>query len=95
MIKSVGASGANINGPSPRKTQERAQITFPKAGGKELLSEEKTSGSSKLLVAGAKAAANIRSIVEEENGAVRLNADGDRLEVSQRAITLAKEKIYS
>ncbi len=95
MIKSVGASGAHVGSPSPRKTQERAQTTFPKVVGNEILSEEKASSSSKLLVAGAKSAANVRSIIEEENGVVRLNADGDRLEVSERAISLAKEKIYS
>ena len=32
---------------------------------------------------------------DEENSVVKLNADGDRLEVSKRAISLAKEKLFN
>lgn len=95
MIKSVSAGGSNIGVFSPGRVQERTQTPFPKLGGKELLGEEKTGESRKLLVAGAKMTADVQSIIEEENGVVRLNADGDRLEVSQRAISLAKERVYS
>lgn len=95
MIKSVSAGGSNIGGPSPRRVREQTQTPFPKLGRKELLGEEKTGDSRKLLVAGAKMTMDIQSIIEEENGVVRLNADGDRLEVSQRAISLAKERVYS
>ncbi len=94
MVRPVGTSGTNINGPSPRKTQERTQTTFPNVGGKGLL-EEKTEASSKVLMAGARPTRNILSIMEEEQDVVRRNADGDRLEVSRRAISLARERIDS
>ena len=43
---------------------------------------------------GVKLAPHLQSIFDEENGVIRLNADGDRLEVSKRAISLAKEKLF-
>lgn len=95
MIRSVGPGGTNINTPSQRGTQERTQTKFPKVGANELQEDEKTKGFSTPLMAGAKLTGNVQSIIDEEYDVVRLNADGDRLEVSRRAISLAKEKIYS
>ena len=95
MVRSVGPGGTNINTPSQRRTQERTQTTFPKVGANELREDEKTEGSSKPIMAGAKLTGNVQSIIEEEYDVVRLNADGDRLEVSRRAISLAKAKLYS
>ena len=43
---------------------------------------------------GVKAKAELKSIFDEENGVVKLNADGDRLDVSKRAISMAKEKLF-
>lgn len=44
---------------------------------------------------GVKPAPHLQSVFDEENGVIRLNADGDRLEVSKKAISLAKEKLFA
>ena len=94
MIRSVGVGGSSVNNQPPRRPQQAPQTPFPDISG---LGDERTSGAAKAqqsVMVGVKPAPHIKSIFDEENGVIRLNADGDRLEVSKKAISLAKEKIF-
>ena len=99
MIRSVGAGSAGLNNQTRRKTQPEANMPFPKIDGndqvgaaKEGLSEVKKEPQT--MMVGVKPKAQLKSIFDENSSVVKLNADGDRLEVSKRAITLAKEKLF-
>ena len=94
MIRSVGVGGSSVSNQSPRRSQQAPQTPFPDISG---LGDAKSSASTKAqqpLMVGVKPAPHLQSIFDEENGVVRLNADGDRLEVSKRAISLAKERLF-
>ena len=91
MIRSVGVGGSNVNNQSPRRPQQVPQSPFPDISGLNV--GEKSTASTKAresIMVGVKPAPHLQSIFDEENGVVRLNADGDRLEVSRKAISLAK-----
>ncbi|WP_431028932.1 DNA primase [Lysinibacillus sp. LZ02] len=94
MIRSVGTGGTNLNGQAPRRTQSQPRAEFPKIGTKPLLTEEEVKSTRKQVMVGVKPNAAMQSILDEEHGVMRLNADGDRLEVSKKAISLAKEKLF-
>lgn len=98
MIRSVGSGSAGLNNQTRRKTQPEQSMPFPSIDkGGILLDKEEVkdiqSGRPQMMV-GVKVKAELKSIFDEDNGVVKLNADGDRLEVSKRAISLAKEKIF-
>jgi len=99
MIRSVGAGSAGLSNQTRRKSQPEANMPFPKINGqdqvgaaKEGLSELKKE--QQTMMVGVKPKAQLTSIFEENGNVMKLNADGDRLEVSKRAITLAKEKLF-
>ena len=94
MIRSVGVGGSSVSNQPPRRPQQVPQTPFPDISG---LGDAKSSSSAKAqqpVMVGVKLAPHLQSIFDEENGVIRLNADGDRLEVSKRAISLAKEKLF-
>lgn len=90
MIRSVGVGGSNVSNQQ-RRTPKTPETPFPQIPNlnKEPLNEP---AQDKPLLVGVKANPLVRSILEEEQGYMRQNADGDRLEVSKKAITLAKER---
>lgn len=89
MIRSVGVGGSNVNNQSPRRPQQVPQSPFPDISGLNI--DKKTEAKTQQpVMVGVKPAPHVQSIFDEENGVVRLNADGDRLEVSKKAISLAK-----
>ena len=96
MIRSVGAGSTGLNNQPRRKSHQEQTMPFPKIGGANDVSSSKgelggvQSEKSPMMV-GVKPKAQLKSIFDEPNGVVKLNADGDRLEVSKRAISLAKE----
>ena len=95
MIRSVGVGGSSVNNQPPRRSQQVPQTPFPDILG---LGDENSTASAKAqqpVMVGVKLAPHLQSIFDEENGVIRLNADGDRLEVSKRAISLAKEKLFA
>ena len=98
MIRSVGAGSAGLSNQTRRKSQPEANMPFPKINGdqvdaaKEGLSELKKEPQP--MMVGVKPKAQLTSIFEENGNVMKLNADGDRLEVSKRAITLAKETLF-
>lgn len=98
MIRSVGAGSPGLNNQTRRKTQPEQSMPFPPIDKDIILTkQEEVSDLIKEqgpLMVGVKAKAQLKSIFDEENGVVKLNADGDRLEVSKRAISLAKEKLF-
>ena len=94
MIRSVGVGGSSVSNQPSRRPQQAPQTPFPDISG---LGDERASAAAKAqqsVMVGVKPAPHIKSIFDEENGVIRLNADGDRLEVSKKAISLAKEKIF-
>ena len=94
MIRSVGVGGSSVSNQPPRRSQQVPQTPFPDILG---LGDENSTASAKAqqpFMVGVKLAPHLQSIFDEENGVIRLNADGDRLEVSKRAISLAKERIF-
>lgn len=94
MIRSVGVGGSSVSNQPPRRPQQALQTPFPDISG---LGDAKSSASAKAqqpIMVGVKPAPHVQSIFDEENGVIRLNADGDRLEVSKKAISLAKEKLF-
>ena len=94
MIRSVGVGGSSVSNQPPRRPQKAPQTPFPDISG---LGDAKSSASAKAqqpFMVGVKLAPHLQSIFDEENGVIRLNADGDRLEVSKKAISLAKEKLF-
>ncbi|MEG0471471.1 MAG: DNA primase [Solibacillus sp.] len=98
MIRSVGAGSTGLSNQTRRKTQPEQTIPFPKVGNEAVsLTKDEIGGaapSKAPLMVGVKAKAELKSIFDEVNGVVKLNADGDRLEVSKRAISMAKEKLF-
>ena len=93
MIRSVGAGGTNLNGLPQRKPQH-PETPFPKIGGAGTtpVNEKATSADEpKTVMVGVKPKSHLVSILEETSGVHRKNADGDKLEVSGKAIRLAKE----
>ena len=93
MIRSVGVGGSSVNNQMPRRTQEAPQVPFPKIDGLERKpqAQPQVEEQPKKLLAGGKVMKHLRSIFEEVGNVVRKNADGDSLEVSKKAITMAKE----
>lgn len=93
MIRSVGVGGSNVNNQMPRRTQETPQTPFPKIDGLERKpqAQSQVEEKPKKMMVGGKVMQHIRSIFDEVGNVVRKNADGDSLEVSKRAITMAKE----
>ena len=94
MIRSVGVGGSSVSNQPPRRPQQASQTPFPDITG---LGDDKSAATAKAqpsIMVGVKPAPHLQSIFEEENGVIRLNADGDRLEVSKKAISLAKEKLF-
>lgn len=94
MIRSVGAGGTGLNNNPQRRTQREPHVAFPNISGLPLDEQKEASVAEKPLMVGVKPNKNVPSIFDEKNGVVRLNADGDRLEVSKRAIAIAKEKLF-
>lgn len=91
MIRSVGVGGSNVNNQAPRRPQQTPQTPFPDISGLNL--DKKSTASAKgqqPMMVGVKPAPHLKSIFDEDNGVVRQNADGDRLEVSKKAILMAK-----
>ncbi|MGN7476232.1 DNA primase [Solibacillus silvestris] len=100
MIRSVGAGSTGLQNQTRRKTQQEQTIPFPKigdSGNVGLSQEELRSGQSEIaqLMVGVKPKKQLKSIFDENNDVVKQNADGDRLEVSKRAISLAKEILFA
>ncbi|HEY4623441.1 DNA primase [Solibacillus sp. FSL R7-0668] len=98
MIRSVGAGNTGLNNQTRRKPQPEASSPFPKIGldGQVDSTQEQPSKikqDSQPMMVGVKPKAQLKSIFDETSSVVKLNADGDRLEVSKRAITLAKDKL--
>ena len=95
LIQSVGAGGAGLNGLPKRKSQQ-SEMPFPKINGGGTTVEDKSlqESSTQSVMVGVKPKSHLQSILDEITGVVRLNADGDRLEVSQKAISMAKEYLY-
>ena len=94
MIRSVGVGGSSVSNQPPRRPQQAPQTPFPDLAG---LGDDKSAATAKAqqsIMVGVKLAPHLQSIFEEENGVIRLNADGDRLEVSKKAISLAKETLF-
>ncbi|MEK3765583.1 DNA primase [Solibacillus sp. FSL K6-4121] len=98
MIRSVGTGSSSLtNQTRPRSQQTTA---FPKIGEEQgfapkqekLRTEEFEKAP---MMVGVKPKAQLKSIFDEINDVVKKNADGDRLEVSKRAISLAKETLFS
>lgn len=99
MIRSVGAGSTGLNNQPRRKTQQEQTTPFPKIGGANDVSTSKeelggVQSEKAPMMVGVKPKAQLKSIFDEPNGVVKLNADGDRLEVSKRAISLAKEVLF-
>lgn len=92
MIRSVGAGGTNLNGLPQRKPQQ-TEVPFPKIGRGSATVEEKpfSEQQPKTMMVGVKPKSHLVSILEETSGVVRKNADGDKLEVSGKAILMAKK----
>ena len=94
MIRSVGVGGSSVSNQPSRRPQQAPKTPFPDISG---LGDERTSVAAEAqqpVMVGVKLAPHLQSIFDEENGVIRLNADGDRLEVSKKAISLAKEKLF-
>ena len=89
MIRSVGVGGSNVSNQQKR-AQKAPETPFPKLG--KTSEEEVGTSEQKPLMVGVKMAPHVRSILEEETNYMRLNADGDRLDVSKKAIQLAKDR---
>lgn len=99
MIRSVGAGTSGLNAQTRRKAHPEKTMPFPPIDKSRVLREQDeirtaTSEPTPMMVGG-KVKAELTSIFDEENGVLKLNADGDRLEVSKRAISLAKEKLFN
>ncbi|MEK4425687.1 DNA primase [Solibacillus sp. FSL K6-1523] len=98
MIRSVGAGSTGLSNQTRRKTPQEQTMSFPKVGDGAISLDKKeiqeTAPGKAPLMVGVKAKAELKSIFDEENGVVKLNADGDSLEVSKRAISIAKEKLF-
>lgn len=92
MIRSVGAGGTSLNGLPQRKPQQ-PETPFPKIGKGGVITEGSVSSATepKTLMVGVKPKSHLVSILEETSGVVRKNADGDKLEVSGKAIQMAKK----
>ena len=92
MIRSVGAGGTSLNG-LPQRRQQQPETPFPKIGKGGIVAEggATSTGEAKTLMVGVKPKSHLVSILEETAGVMRLNADGDKLEVSKMAIKMAKE----
>lgn len=93
MIRSVGAGSASLNNNPQRRTQREPHVAFPNISGLPLDGQKEAKVSERPLMVGVKPNKNMTSIFDERNDYVRLNADGDRLEVSKRAIAIAREKL--
>lgn len=93
MIRSVGVGGSSVNNQMPRRAQEAPQTPFPKIDGLERKPQPlpQVEEQPKKMMVGGKVMKHIRSIFEEVGNVVRKNADGDSLEVSKKAISMAKE----
>lgn len=99
MIRSVGAGGTGLNNQPRRKAQPEASMPFPKleSDGQVGTTQEqptKIKQESQTMMVGVKPKPQLKSIFDETSSVVKLNADGDRLEVSKHAITLAKDKLF-
>lgn len=92
MIRSVGAGGTGLNGLPQRKPQQ-PETPFPKIGKGSTVAGggTATATESKPIMVGVKPKSHLVSILEEISGVVRKNADGDKLEVSGKAILMAKK----
>ena len=99
MIRSVGAGTSGLNAQTRRKAKPEQTMPFPPIDKSRILNEQEEIHTVKTepapMMVGGKTKANLKSIFDEENGVVKLNADGDRLEVSKRAISLAKEILFN
>ena len=99
MIRSVGTGTSGLNTQTRRKAQPEQTMPFPPIDKSGILKEQDEihtlSSKTAPMMVGVKAKAELKSIFDEENSVVKLNADGDRLEVSKRAISLAKEKLFN
>lgn len=94
MIRSVGVGGSNVSNQLPRRTKEVPNTPFPNLSGlknDKIQQVEATQPEVKKMMVGGKVAPHLRSIFEEVGNVMRKNADGDRLEVSKKAILLAKD----
>lgn len=94
MIRSVGVGGSNVSNQLPRRTKEVPNTPFPNLSGlenKQTQQVEVQQPEVKKMMVGGKVAPHLRSIFDEEGNVLRKNADGDCLEVSKRAISLAKD----
>ena len=92
MIRSVGAGGTSLNG-LPQRRPQQPETPFPKIGKGSTAVEEKAFSEQqpKPVMVGVKPKSHLVSILEETSGVSRKNADGDKLEVSGKAIQMAKE----
>ena len=96
MIRSVGAGSTGLSNQTRRKAQPETTVPFPKIDGQSVETKQGLPELKKEqpMMVGVKPKAQLKSIFDETTSVVKLNADGDRLEVSKRAITLAKEKLF-
>ncbi|WP_339216342.1 DNA primase [Solibacillus sp. FSL W8-0372] len=98
MIRSVGTGSSSLtNQTRPRNQQTTA---FPKIGEDQGIEQKQeklrtVDTEQAPIMVGVKPKAQLKSIFDEINDVVKKNADGDRLEVSKRAISLAKETLFS
>ena len=93
MIKSVSSGSTGLTNNSPRRTKTEPQLPFPKIGSHSPLTEEQiTPTSAQTTMVGVKPNTRAKSIMNEEFGVFRTNADGDKLEVSKKAISMAKDR---
>lgn len=99
MIRSVGTGSSSLNNQTRPRNLQQQTTAFPKIGEEQGVTREqekiRTGEPEKgPMMVGVKPKAQLKSIFDEPNGVVKQNADGDKLEVSKRAITLAKEVLY-
>lgn len=99
MIRSVGTGSSSLNNQTRPRNLQQQTTAFPKIGEDQSVAREqeklRTDEAKKgPVMVGVKPIAQLKSIFDEPNGVVKLNADGDKLEVSKRAISLAKEVLY-
>ncbi|MEK5080196.1 DNA primase [Solibacillus sp. FSL W7-1436] len=99
MIRSVGTGSSSLNNQTRPRNLQQQTTAFPKIGeGQSVAREQEKLQTNEAergpIMVGVKPKAQLKSIFDEPNDVVKLNADGDKLEVSKRAISLAKEVLY-
>ena len=99
MIRSVGAGSSSLKNETRSRNLQQQTTAFPKIGEEQHVTQEQEKlrtdeAKREPRMVGVKPKTQLKSIFDEPNGVVKLNADGDKLEVSKRAISLAKEVLY-